>query len=94
MSYFLGHSPVLGLRIAYHLLLTPLVSGISYEVLRLSGKNIKHPLVKLMTAPGLALQRITTQPPDNEQLEVALVAMKCALELDISDHKNVVFLED
>ncbi|MCD6181362.1 MAG: DUF1385 domain-containing protein [Candidatus Cloacimonetes bacterium] len=94
VSYFLGHSPVLGLRIAYHLLLTPLVSGISYEVLRLSGKNIKHPLVKLMTAPGLALQRITTQPPDNEQLEVALVAMKCALELDISDHKNVVFLED
>lgn len=82
------------LRLAYHFLLIPFISGISYEVLKLSGKNIKHPLVKLMTAPGLALQKITTQPPDDEQVEVAVIAMKCALEMDISEYKNVKFIED
>jgi uncharacterized protein YqhQ len=84
--------PSIWLRISYHFLLLPIVSGVSYEILKLSGKNINHPLVKLMTAPGLALQRITTQPPDDEQIEVALVAMKTALELDISDYENVKIL--
>jgi uncharacterized protein YqhQ len=94
VSYFLGSAPHLALRIAYHLLLMPLISGISYEVLRLSGKNINHPLVKMMTAPGMALQRITTQPPDNQQVEVALVAMKCALEMSLDEHENIVFIEE
>ena len=84
--------PNIWLRIGYHFLLLPIVSGVSYEILKLSGKNINHPLVKLMTAPGLALQRITTQPPDDDQIEVALVAMKTALDLDIDDHKNVKIL--
>ncbi|HPR17525.1 MAG TPA: DUF1385 domain-containing protein [Candidatus Cloacimonadota bacterium] len=86
--------PSYQIRLIYHLFLIPFVSGISYEVLKLSGKNINHPLVKLMTAPGLALQRITTQPPDDEQVETAVIAMKCALEMDISDHNNVTFIED
>ena len=64
----------------------PLVSGISYEVLKFSGRNINHPLVKLMTGPGMALQRITTQPPDDQMVETALVAMKAALNLDYSAH--------
>lgn len=84
--------PSVFVRLGYHFLLIPLISGISYEVLKLSGKNIKHPLVKLMTAPGLALQKITTQAPDAEQIEVAIVAMKCAMEMDISEHNNVKFL--
>ena len=81
-------------RLGYHLLLIPLISGISYEVLRLSGKKINHPFVKIMTAPGLALQRITTQPPDDEQVEVAVIAMKCALEMDISHNENISFIEE
>ncbi len=84
--------PTIWIRIGYHFLLLPLISGVSYEILKLSGKNINHPLVKLMTAPGLALQRITTQPPDDKQIEVALVAMKTALELDLSDYENIKFL--
>ena len=85
--------PNVPIRLAYHFLMIPFISGISYEVLKLSGKNIKHPLVKLMTAPGLALQRITTHPPDEEQVEVAIVAMKSALEMDISDYTNIQFIE-
>jgi uncharacterized protein YqhQ len=92
-AYFFGVPSIL-LRLGYHFLMLPFISGISYEVLKLSGKNIHHPLVKLMTAPGLALQRITTQQPDDEQIEVAIVAMKCALEMDISDYQNVKYLED
>ncbi|MDY6914778.1 MAG: DUF1385 domain-containing protein [Candidatus Cloacimonadota bacterium] len=86
-------TPSLPLRIAYHLVfLTPLISGISYEILKLSGKNINHPLVKLMTAPGLALQKITTQKPDHEQIETAVIAMKCALEMEIPP--SIKFIKD
>jgi len=90
---YIGVPSVL-VRLGYHFLMMPFISGISYEVLKLSGKNINHPLVKMMTAPGLALQRITTQPPDDEQIEVAVIAMKCALEMDISEYQNLNFIEE
>lgn len=80
-----GQIPTL-IRLGYHFLMIPLVSGISYEVLKFSGRNIDHPVVKLMTGPGMALQRITTQPPDDQMVETALVAMKAALNLDYSAH--------
>jgi len=79
-------------RLAYHMLMIPFISGISYEILKLSGKNINHPLVKMLTAPGLALQRITTQPPDDDQIEVAVIAMKCALEIDLENNDNLKFI--
>ena len=88
VSAFILHKPVpVLIRLGYHILLIPLVSGISYEVLRYSGKNLKHPLVKLMTAPGMALQRITTQPPEDQMIEVACIAMKAALDMDVSEYK-------
>lgn len=86
-------APSVLLRLAYHFMLMPFISGISYEVLKLSGKKINNPFVKIMTAPGLALQHITTQPPDDEQIEIAVIAMKSALELDISEYENIVMLE-
>ena len=94
VGHFLGSLPHYAVRWMYHILLIPFVSGISYEVLKLSGKNINHPLVKLMTVPGMAIQRITTQPPSDDQIEVALVALKCALDLDYSEHENVTILTD
>ena len=94
VSAFILHSPVpVYLRLAYHILLLPLISGVSYEVLKFSGKNLKHPIVKLLTVPGMALQHITTQPPDNEMIEIGLVAMKAALDMDISDY-NVIIVEE
>lgn len=94
VSALIIHGPIpVYYRLAYHLLLIPLVSGLSYEVLKFSGRNLDHPLVKMMTVPGMALQRITTQPPDDEMVETALVAMKAALEMDYSAH-NVTLLED
>lgn len=88
VSAFILHHPVpVLLRFGYHLLLLPLISGVAYEVLKFSGKNLKHPLVKLMTIPGMALQHITTQPPDDSMVETALVAMKAALDMDFSEHQ-------
>jgi len=40
------------------------------------------------------LQRITTQPPNNEQIEVAVIAMKCALDMDLSEYKNITFIDE
>ena len=90
VTYFTGIFPTVIVRLGYHMLLIPLVSGISYEILKLSGKNINHPIVKMMTTPGMALQRITTQPPDDEQIKTALVAMKCALDMEITE--DVVYI--
>lgn len=60
--------------------LLPLIAGISYEFLKWSAKNDQHPLVKMVVAPGLALQRLTTREPDDDQLEVAIRSVKEALE--------------
>ena len=94
VSVFILKAPVpMFLRLGYHMLLLPIVSGISYEVLKFSGRNINHPLVKFMTVPGMALQKITTQAPDDSMVETALVAMKAALDIDYSTH-NVKLIED
>lgn len=91
-AFILGGPVPVFLRLGYHFLMLPLISGISYEVLKFSGKNLNHPLVKMMTIPGMALQRITTQPPDDKMVETALVAMKAALDMDISEY-NVTIIE-
>ncbi|MDR0305820.1 MAG: DUF1385 domain-containing protein [Chitinispirillales bacterium] len=65
-------------RLGVHLLLIPLVSGFSYEVLKLSDKYQRLPVVGLLIKPGLWLQKITTRAPDNTQLEVASTALKAA----------------
>src|SRR6185295_14631026 len=64
------------------LLLVPLIAGLSYEVLRLTAKRRAAPLFALLVAPGLALQRITTQEPTDDMLEVAITALQVALRED------------
>jgi len=60
----------------------PVVVGLSYEIIRLSAKKESGALFKLMTRPGVWLQNITTQEPDDSQLEVALEALKESLKLE------------
>ncbi len=66
-------------RIVTHLPLIPLVGGVSYELIKLSAKRSETIFGRIVVWPGLWLQRITTQQPDPSQLEVALVALQCAL---------------
>lgn len=72
--------------------LLPLIAGISYEFLKWSAKNDQHPLVKLVIAPGLALQRLTTREPDDDQIEVAIRSVNEALDENAgySDDRIVV----
>ena len=64
------------------LALVPLVAGISYEIIRLSAKKESGWFFKLITRPGVWLQNITTQEPDDQQLEVAIEALKESLKLE------------
>jgi uncharacterized protein YqhQ len=64
------------------LVLIPIVSGLSYELIRLSAPRCQKGFFKLLVLPGLALQRITTKEPSDDQLEIAIQALKEALELD------------
>lgn len=72
----------LPIRLLTHIPLIPLVGGVSYEFIRWSAKRSTTPIGKMLVAPGLWLQRITTKEPDLDQLEVAVVALKCALRME------------
>ncbi len=64
------------------LALFPLVAGLSYEIIRLSARKEAGWVFKLITRPGVWLQNITTQEPDDQQLEVAIEALKESLKLE------------
>jgi uncharacterized protein YqhQ len=62
-------------RLAYRIVLIPVIAGISYELLRLSGKYKDSPVTKVFVAPGLAFQRLTTKEPTDDMLEVSIKAV-------------------
>ncbi|HIJ80737.1 MAG TPA: DUF1385 domain-containing protein [Desulfuromonadales bacterium] len=70
------------LKAGSRIILLPMIAGISYEFLKWSATNDSHPLVKLVIAPGLGLQRLTTREPDDSQLEVAIRSISEALEVN------------
>jgi uncharacterized protein YqhQ len=72
----------LPLRLITHLPFIPVVGGISYEIIKFSAKHSVTWWGKTLIAPGLWLQRITTKEPDDKQVEVAIVALRCALGLE------------
>lgn len=71
--------PALVVRLLSRLLLIPVISGIAYEVLRFTGKHADNPVIRILIAPNLALQRLTTREPDDAMLEVAITALKTVL---------------
>lgn len=78
------------LRVGLRIVMMPLVAGISYELQRYSSKHLDNPIVKLLAAPGLSLQKITTVEPDDEQVEVAIVALKAAVGDEINNAREIV----
>lgn len=65
-------------------LLLPVTMGLGYEIIRYAGKH-DNALIRAITAPGLWIQRITTKEPDDDMIEVAIVALKSALEEEFSE---------
>jgi uncharacterized protein YqhQ len=76
---FIGPYPHIIVRFLVHVLLIPLVGGVSYEILRLSDRYQNVFPVSLLIKPGLWLQLITTKQPDDAQLLTAAAALKAAV---------------
>ena len=74
------------LRVSSKILLLPVIVSISYEVIRLAGRydNI---LTKIISAPGLWLQRLTTKEPDDSEIEAAIAAMNAVIPEDKESDK-------
>ena len=83
------HLGRIGLKIVLRVIMMPLIAGISYEVQKYSSNHLDKWWVKILAAPGLELQKITTKEPDKSQLEVAIVAMKAALRKEIDNATEV-----
>ncbi len=81
-GFFLGMLMGLGVRI----LLLPVVSGLSYELIRWAGRS-DNKFVAVLSKPGMWMQKITTREPDEKQLEVAITAMKAVLTDNKEDDK-------
>jgi uncharacterized protein YqhQ len=58
------------------------IAGISFEIIKIAGKYPGNPLCKILSFPGMMLQKLTTKEPDDEQLEVALASIKAVLALE------------
>ncbi len=66
----------LPIRLLVHLPMIPLVAGLSYEVIKITARKGDSLLFKMLRAPGLWLQNITTSKPEDRMVEVAIVALK------------------
>jgi len=75
------------LKAVSRIVLLPLIAGASYEILKWSARHEQSPLVRFFIAPGLALQRLTTREPDDDQLEVAIRSMEEAIDMN-GGHKD------
>jgi uncharacterized protein YqhQ len=58
------------------------IAGLAYEVIKLSGKKADHPVLRMVIAPGLWLQRLTTRPPTDDQIEIAIRALQGVLKIE------------
>lgn len=79
----------LTIRIFSRIILVPFIAGISYEIIKWAGKY-DNKIVKLISAPGMALQKVTTQEPTDDMIEVAIKSLEGVLQ---SDNKLEVMAE-
>jgi uncharacterized protein YqhQ len=78
LVFSLAHFDTFTAKLLSRIVLMPLVAGFSYEIIRYSAKHPKS-ILRIVTLPGLLLQKITTQPPDDHQVEIAIKALEEAL---------------
>lgn len=86
------------LRVGIRLLMVPVIAGISYEIIRLAGRK-DNIFVKIVSAPGMWLQHVTTKEPDDEMIEVAIKAVEAVFDwrtflkeefdLELEDGENI-----
>lgn len=86
LFFFIRVDSVL-LRVALRILLMPVVAGISYEIIRLAGRS-NNILVRIISAPGMCIQRLTTKEPDQSMVEVAIAAVEAVFDWRQYLHEN------
>lgn len=67
------------LKVALRILLIPVIAGISYEIIRLAGRS-DNILVRIISAPGMMLQKLTTKEPDDDMIEVAIASVEAVFD--------------
>lgn len=75
------------MRLLIRILLLPVIAGISYEVLKLAGRS-ENALVNLISKPGMAIQKLTTQEPDDCMIEVAIQAVEAVFDWRAYEAEN------
>lgn len=81
LIYTIVPAPTFAAKFASRIVLLPLIAGLSYEAIRYAARK-RGSLLAILTAPGLWLQRITTQQPSDSQTETAIIALNGAMELE------------
>jgi len=74
--------PTLWIRILSRIALIPVIAAISYEIMKFGAGHINNKIVRILLAPGLLLQAITTREPADSQLETAISALNEVIEID------------
>jgi uncharacterized protein YqhQ len=74
--------PTLWIRILSRIALIPVIAVISYEIMKFGAAHINNKIVRVLLAPGLLLQAMTTREPDDSQLEAAISALNEVIEID------------
>ena len=72
--------PSLLLRLASRIVLIPVIAGIAYEYIKLLARHIDNPIARILVAPQLWLQHLTTRQPSQDMLEVSIMALGCVLD--------------
>ena len=78
---FISREPLWWLIVS-RIVLIPVITSLSYEVIRFSGRHPDNPALRFVTEPSLALQKLTTRQPDDDQIEIAIAAMEQAINAD------------
>jgi uncharacterized protein YqhQ len=89
---FLGRPESIADRLE-RLAFVPLIGGLAYEAIKLSGKFAKSWLIKPFIWPGLMMQKITTSEPDDEQLTVGMAALRAVLTPEPDDFKERTYYD-
>ena len=75
------------MRVLLRILLIPVISGVSYEIIRLAG-TVNNPLIQLISKPGLWMQLMTTKEPDDDMIRVGIASVEA-----VFDWKNYLVQE-
>ena len=81
--------PRLWIMVLARIVLVPVIAAIGYEVIYFGARHTNNIFVKMLLAPGMWVQSFTTREPDEKQLEVAIAAMKTAVESDQESPSSV-----